>query len=144
MTIVTKIKPGGGFKCRLCLCGDQSQIDSAFASAPTATREFLRIVSILFVNSPLFRLFTTDVSKSFLQSDHYHASGRVIGILPNQLRVRQKKWGGVIYADQTQKYTKTNQGRLTQRGRYSIMTTIVFSSSRFMALEMPLCGGTVV
>ena len=77
-TAITKLKSNKGYKCRLCIRGDQQpEAVADFTSAPTTAREYVRIAVLLFVNDPLYRFLTVDISRAFTQSDYYNKSDRV-------------------------------------------------------------------
>ena len=82
-TMACKVKLQKGFNARLCLRGDQqSLINSGFASAPTASRDFLRWVVILGVGSKDFKIGMADVSQAFLRSSYLRKTERVIAMVP--------------------------------------------------------------
>lgn len=66
-TVVTKIKTDGTAKCRLCLRGDRiPSVDQPFASAPTASRDFLKIFCGLYVNFKHFLGYKSTYQKHLL------------------------------------------------------------------------------
>ena len=99
-TVITKLKTNKGFKCRLCVRGDlQSEAHTAFSSAPTASRESLRIAAFLFVDNPSFVFSSTDISRAFTQSAYFHKSDRVWVELPRCIALTGVNWKGEIYLD---------------------------------------------
>ena len=82
-TIATKIKPWKGPKCRLCIRGDQqSLINAAFTSSPTASREYLRILAMTYCNEEQFVFEMTEVSRAFTQSGYFHVQDRIVALVP--------------------------------------------------------------
>ena len=80
--------------------GDQqSEALTPFVSAPTASREFLRLAAICFVNDDRFQFHMTDISKAFTQSSMYHPDDRVFAIMPSCVRMRNDEWEGELYLD---------------------------------------------
>ena len=85
--VVTKVKAGGEFKSRVCLRGDlQSLINASFCSAPTTSRNFLKISMLLFVDHPQFIMTMADISRAFAQADYLHPKDRIAVILPEFFR----------------------------------------------------------
>ena len=83
ITVVTKIKQGKGFKCRLCVRGDQqSNAKITFSSAPTVGR-YVRALAFLMANEKEFTMRMTDVSQAFTQSDLYNVEDRVLIMVPD-------------------------------------------------------------
>ena len=83
-TVVTKIKTDGTVKSRLCLRGDRiPSADQPFASAPTASRDFMEVFCGLYVNFEHFSRIQVDVSKAFTQSDLFNERGRIAARVPD-------------------------------------------------------------
>ena len=98
--IVAKVKTGTGFKCRLCIRGGmQSHALTAFTSAPTASRECLRVAAFLMSNEESSQMKMVDISQAFTQSDLYHASDRVVGISPTSILAASPNWEGALISD---------------------------------------------
>ena len=86
-TVVCKIKLQQKYKSMLRLRGDQqSLIHSGYVSAPTASRDFLRWITILTVNNLDFRLGMVDISQAFLQSSYIRKNDRVIALIPPYMK----------------------------------------------------------
>ena len=99
-TIVTKVKPGKGSKCRLCIRGDQQSLaNAAFTSAPTASMEYLRILVSLFCNEPQFAFIMADISRAFTQADYFNVEDRIIALMPKCVSMLSDSWKGELYLD---------------------------------------------
>ena len=97
-TMVCKVKLQKGFKARLCLRGDQqSLVNSGFASAPTAPRDFSRWVVILGVNNKDFKIGMVDVSQAFLQSSYLRKTERAIATVPPYVKISTGSNAGVTW-----------------------------------------------
>ena len=96
-TMVTKIKANGKVKSRLCLRGDRiAQVNKQFPSAPTVSKEFIRIFCSIFVNHRSFVWMQVDISKAFTQSDLLHDSDKMIALLPSFIVSNGLPWQGWI------------------------------------------------
>ena len=96
-TVVTKIKTDGTVKSRLCLRGDRiPSIDQPFASAPTVSRDFLKVFCGLFVNLPHFSWTQVDISKAFTQADLFHARDRIVARVPDFVGINGYQFHGHI------------------------------------------------
>ena len=84
--MVVKLSLKRGFKSRLCLLGDQQNLDhSAFASAPTDARDFMRWLITFLQGDSDRKLGPVDISKAFAQSDYLHPDERIFAWIPGYL-----------------------------------------------------------
>ena len=96
-TVVTKIKTDGTVKSRLCLRGDRiPTINQPFASAPTVSRDFLKIFCGLFVNFRKFSWVQVDISKAFTQSDLFNDKDRIAARLPDFIGINGRQYDGHV------------------------------------------------
>ena len=132
-TVARKIKLQKKYKSRLCLRGDQqSLINSGYASAPTASRDFLRWIIILTVNNADFKFGMVDISRAFLQSSYLRQNDRSIALIPPYVRLNagvntQSCCAGMVatshrvveFEDQKLQITPPKQ-RIERKVRYGI------------------------
>ena len=97
MTLLVKLKAGHKYKARLCLRGDlESLMKVSFSSAPTVSREMLKILMSILANSPGFTCASLDISQAFIQADEVADSDQVIGIPPDCIRLEGCAWNGQL------------------------------------------------
>ena len=134
--MVCKVKPHKGFKARLCLRGGQQSIaHTAFVSAPTASRDFMRWLIIFLVGDVNRKLGLVDISKAFTQSDYLHPDERLFAWLPSYIGVNSEKWAGDVAVDH--KVSSFEDENLTRIDSHAFDST----SQRFgLVLYRPLYG----
>ena len=100
-TLICKVKPQKGFKARICLRGDQQNLTTtAFVSAPTAARDFMRWLVIFLMGDKTRWMGLVDISKAFTQSDYLSAEERLFAWLPTYIGINScTKWMGHIATD---------------------------------------------
>ena len=101
-TLVVKIKGGHKHKARMCLRGDQEPLPkSAFSSSPTVAKEFVRLDLSTFVNNPLFKCCSVDISQAFIQPDELPASAQIIAMPPDCVYLDSREWSGSVFFSKT-------------------------------------------
>ena len=114
-TIGAKIKPGKGFKLRLCIRGDmQIHALAAFTSAPSTGGECLRAAAFLMSNEESPQMKMVDASQAFTQSDLYNAEDRALGILLSIVMDDSPSWNEAMISDRQLLQVEDANGRVAQ------------------------------
>ena len=96
-TLAVKIKAGNRHKSRMCLRGDQeSLIQSSFPSAPTISKELVKLALSTYVNLDGMICATVDISQALLQSDVMPVSSQISAYHPDCVFLDDVKWNGAI------------------------------------------------
>ena len=97
-TAIKKLKSNKGYKCRLCISGDQHpEAVADFVSAPTSAREYAGVAIVLVFNDTAYVFKTADVSRVFTQSDYYNRQDRVRAELPKYARTAPRMVRRIIF-----------------------------------------------
>ena len=98
--MLVKIKAGEKYKARMCLRGDQEPLArTSFSSAPTASRDLLKIAISSFANDKRFECLMVDISQAFVQRDSIAVSERSIALASSCMAAGGPIWKGTIKTD---------------------------------------------
>lgn len=144
-TVVTKIKTDGTVKSRLCLRGDRTpSTDQPSASAPTVSRDFLKIFCGLYVNLKHFSWVQVDISKAFTESDLFREKDRIAARLPEFVGVNGRSFQGRIdlpnKADVFEKRVASDDPSFLQTKPIVCSNSQSFPNEYAIGLNRPLYG----
>ena len=81
----------------MCIRGDQESLTrTAFPSAPTVSREMLKVGISAFVNDDRMVCAMVDISQAFIQSDLLSMSERMVAIPRTCMSLNGEQWTGAV------------------------------------------------